>query len=251
MIYGLYLSAAGAMVESAKHEVIANNLANVNTTGFRQDLAVISARQAEARENPFPAYATPQDNLGGGVLVSETVTRHEQGPLQVTNNPFDLAISGEGFFAVSGGDGAFYTRAGSFTRDTSGRLAMPDGKHFLADRAGRPVLLPTEAADITVSRDGSITADGAPAGKIDTFAFADTANLSKAGANLFANRGAEPTLAWGGQIVQGATEGSGISPTSELSRMIVAMRSYEANMQMIKMQDQSLSDLISIGRVTF
>jgi flagellar basal-body rod protein FlgF len=247
VIYGLYLSAAGALCESARSDVIANNVANINTAGFKDDLAVIRARSAQAVEKPLPAFATPLDAMGGGALVSETRTRQVQGPLEVTNKPFDLAIDGPGFFQVSDGTSDYYTRTGSFTRDTAGRLVMQDGKTFLTDR-GRAIVLPADG-DVTVAEDGTISVDGSATGRIELAAFAQPQLLSKVGDNLYVNRGATAAAEGAGRIKQGAIEASNVSPAAELAKMITAQRGYDMNIQLLKLQDQSLSDLISIGRV--
>ncbi|MCD6405442.1 MAG: flagellar hook-basal body protein [Planctomycetes bacterium] len=247
MIYGLYLSAAGALAESARHDVISNNIANVSTPGFKADMAVFQAREAEAVEDSRTPYATPMDRIGGGLSVSSTYTRHRQGPIEMTGNEFDLAISGEGFFAVTDGNQVNYTRAGAFSCDSRGRLVMPDGRHFLADASGKPIMVPLEG-DIAVAQDGTLSCNGEPAGRIRLFEFSNKGALEKVGANLYANHGA-PGRAGSGRIKQGAVEGSNASPAEEISRMLIATRSYDANMQMIRMQDQTLSDLVTVGRV--
>lgn len=249
MIYGLYLSAAGALMESARLSVIANNLANVNTNGFRDDLAVIRARDAEAREDGPSAYATAMDALGGGALVSETATNHMQGPIHVTDRMFDLAIQGDGFFKVTDGQKTSYTRDGAFSRDSEGRLVMQDGRHMLSEASGRPVQLPREG-EVTIARDGTVTADGVAVAKIEMFRFADARQARKVGSNLYESAGAAPALTAEGQIEQGALEASSVTPAAEMVRMILAGRGYEMNMQMIRMQDQTLGDLITLGRLS-
>ncbi len=248
MLYGLYISAAGALAESARNDVIANNIANVNTPGFKDDLAVFRARSAEAVEGDLAAYATPLDAAGGGVLVNRTWTRHVQGAVETTSQPFDLAIVGDGFFQVSDGQSSYLTRAGAFRRDDGGRLVSADGATFLADASGRPVIVPP-SDDVSISHDGLITADGAPVGRIDLVTVPDKAALRKAGASLYLNAG-PAAVPVPGRIQQGALEGSTVSPAWEMSQMISASRAYEANMQLIRMQDQALGDLISIGRVS-
>jgi flagellar basal body rod protein FlgG len=234
-------------MESARHAVIANNLANVNTVGFRDDMAVVMARNAEAKEAALPAYSTSMDGIGGGALLSETYTRPVQGTINVTEHALDLAIEGEGFFAVTDGETVTYTRAGSFTRDTAGRLAMPDGKHFLCDLAGSPLTLPLEG-EAAIAKDGTVTVNRAVAGKIDIYRFSDPRALAKAGSNLYTSAEAPSAGADAGQIRQGALEMSTVSPTSELAKMIIASRGYEMNMQLIRLQDQTVADLISVGR---
>ena len=234
-------------MESARHDVIANNIANVNTPGFKEDLAVIRARSAEAVEDSLPAYATPMDGMGGGALVSETYTRHGQGPIHVTGNPLDLAIKGKGFFKVTGDDGTFYTRAGAFRRDAEGRLAMPDGRHFLASSSGAPIVVPPDG-EVSVADDGTVNIDASPVARVDIAQVSSTRALSKVAGNLYINNGA--AVSYGGALKSGALEESAVSPALELANMIAASRGYEANMQLLRMQDQTLSDLLSIGRVT-
>jgi flagellar basal body rod protein FlgG len=249
VLYGLYLSATGALAEDAKSAVIANNLANVNTTAFKNDLAVVRARLAEAEEKGFGALTTPLDAVGGGAIVCETRTRFVQGPMTETKRPLDLAIYGDGFFQVTDGSHDYYTRAGSFVRDAAGRIATADGKGFLADRTGRPVTVPVDG-DLSISRDGTIGIGDVTVGKIDLVNFSDLKALEKVGANLYANRGASAMTNGVGEIKQGMLEASNVSPVDALSRMIAASRGYEMNMQLIRMQDQTLGELVSIGRIT-
>ncbi|MHC4712573.1 MAG: flagellar hook-basal body protein [Planctomycetota bacterium] len=248
LIYGMYLSAAGALAEDARQSAISNNLANVNTPGFKADLAVFRERAAEAVEDGLWSYATLMDPLGGGVFTPSVHTRHTQGPLRITDDEFDFAIDGKGYFAVTDGVGTYYTRAGAFMRDAKGQLITPDGKYRLAESSGRPVTLPV-SGKIVVAGDGAISIGGETVGKLSIFEFEDEGSLAKAGSNLYEARGATP-VAGTGRIEQGALEMSGVSAARELTTMILAHRGYDANMQMIKMQDQTLADLVSIGRVS-
>ena len=247
MIYGLYSSAAGAIAESARHDVIANNIANISTPGFKADLAVFMERSPESVEGSLGAYATEADGMGGGLFVSDTYTRHLQGPIEVTDNEFDLAIDGKGYFAVTDGRDTLYTRAGAFSRDDQGRLVTPDGSHFLADASGRAITLPL-SGEIKVARDGTISANGEPFGAVGIYGFRDERRLAKAGSNLY-DASATARIEATGRIEQGALESSAVSPAEEMANMILAMRGYEANMKMIKMQDESLSDLMTVGTV--
>jgi len=239
----------GAIAEDAKSAVAANNIANVNTTGFKSDLAVVRARLAEAEEKGLGALATPLDAIGGGAIVAETRTSFAQGPMTQTNKPLDLAIYGDGFFHVTDGSNEYYTRAGSFVRDGAGRIATGDGKAFLCDHSGRPITVPVDG-ELTISGDGTISVGDATVGKIDLVNFSNLKALEKVGANLYANRGASVEANGTGQIKQGMLEASNISPVDWLAKMIAASRGYEMNMQLIRMQDQTLSELVGIGRIT-
>ena len=247
MSYGLYLNAAGALAESKRHTIIANNMANVSTPGFKSDMAIFSERAPEAAEAPFPAFATSMDALGGGILVSGTHTRHIQGPIQITDGEFDLAISGKGYFPVSDGTRTLYTRAGAFMHDGDGRLVMPGGRHYLTDISGKALVIPA-GADVHITDDGTVSIDGDAVARVSIVEFDDQSLLTKEGANLY-NAPAALARPGTGRIRQGAIETSAVSAVEEMANMIMAMRSYEANMQMIKMQDQTLADLMTIGRV--
>jgi len=243
------LSAAGALVENAKNTVITNNIANLNTTGFKNDFAVFRARASESVEDSQPAYATLMDPLGGGVVVSGTYTRHTQGPINVTGNPLDLAINGEGYFAVSDGEDVLLTRAGAFMRDDEGRLVTPDGRHYLSDLSGTALRIPL-GSDISIADDGTITVDGATCGAVGVYEPLYPSALEKVGSNLYRDRAGAAELFPYATVKQGALEGSTVSPADEISQMILASRSYEMNMQMIRLQDQTLADLMGIARVT-
>lgn len=247
MIYGIYLNAAGALAESTRHAVISNNMANISTPGFKPELAVFRERAPEAIEAPFPFYATPMDALGGGLLVSGTYTQHIQGPIQVTDGEFDLAISGKGYFAVSDGTRTLYTRAGGFMHDSEGRLVMPDGRHYLADVSGKALVIPT-GGEVQIADDGTVSIGGDAVAKVSIFEFDDESLLTKEGANLY-DASAASARPGAGRIRQGAIETSAVSAVKEMANMLMAMRAYEANMQMIKMQDQTLADLMTVGRV--
>ncbi len=247
MIYGLYLNAAGALAESSRHDVISNNMANVSTPGFRASLAVFQERGAESVESPLPAFATPLDAIGGAMSISGTYTKHVQGPINVTGSKFDLAIVGDGYFPVTDGRQVLYTRAGAFTHDSQGRLVMPDGRHYLSDGAGRPIVIPS-GVEVSIAADGTVSVAGEAAERINIVGFEREDLLARQGANLYDASGARARDATG-QIRQGALEASGVSPVEEMAAMLMAARGYEANMQMITMQDQTLASLMTVGRV--
>jgi len=247
MIYGIYLNAAGALGESERHAVISNNMANVSTPGFKADLAVFRERAPEAMEGPFPSYATPMDALSGALQVSGTHTRHIQGPIQVTDGEFDLAISGKGYFPVSDGTRTLYTRAGGFMHDSEGRLVMPDGRHYLADVSGKALVIPA-GGEVQIADDGTVSIGGDAVARVSIFEFDDESLLTKEGANLYDGSAAR-ALPGTGRIRQGAIETSAVSAVEEMANMLMAMRAYEANMQMIKMQDETLASLMTVGRV--
>ena len=138
MPYGLYISAEGAQVQSRRLDVIANNIANVDTVGFKRDLAVMQSRNAEAVERGLvsPAGTDPWrglNDVGGGVQFRQTVTDFSSGPLKKTGNPSDVALQGDGFFVVRKGQDRLLTRAGNFRLTAAGDLVTQQGYPVLGE----------------------------------------------------------------------------------------------------------------------
>src|SRR5687768_2999284 len=132
MSYGLYISAEGAMAQNLRLETIANNLANVDSAGFKRDLAIFQARYAEEIENGLDYHGSGSVNdVGGGVMVAGTLTDYSPGTLKRTNIDTDLAIAGDGFFVVSKDGQQHLTRGGNFLLDSAGRLTTQTGYSVL------------------------------------------------------------------------------------------------------------------------
>ena len=146
MPYGLYISAEGAQAQSRRLEVIANNIANVDTVGFKRDLAVMQSRYAEADQR---GIASPGDgslnDIGGGVQFHQTVTDFSPGPLRKTGNPTDVALQGDGFFVVEKGQDRMLTRAGNFRLTADGKLVTQQGYSVLAPATCRSTSAPRRA----------------------------------------------------------------------------------------------------------
>lgn len=250
MIRGLYTSASGMMAEMVRNDVTANNLANVNTTGYKKDIAVFESfpevlikRVNDRKQNESskpPAIGT----LGTGAIVDEIVTSHEQGQLRESSNPFDLAISGDGFFVVQNQNGAYYTRNGSFTLDSQGYLVNARGD-FVLGQAG-PVRIGS-SNDVSVDEAGNIFVDGNRVDTLRLVTVTDPAGLTKVGDSLFTGGQAVDGIA--GQVRQKFIESSNVNVIAEMVSMITVMRSYEANQKIIMAHDQTLGQAMGIGRV--
>jgi flagellar basal-body rod protein FlgG len=253
MIRGLYTASAGMQVEQIRQEVIANNLANLNTSGFRRDLAVLEARQDMAiRRTGDPRSADPLaatrrtgiGDLGTGALVNRIVKRFEQGVLKQTDDPFDMAIDGDGYFTVAAPNGEkLYTRAGEFTRNEAGLLVTKDGRMLLGQNG--PIQVPSGAA-FNVTKDGVVGVNGRP---IDRLALArfDTPDedLEKVGDTAFRYRGAGEPPASIAMVAQGMLEGPNVNSVQEMVEMIAAMRHYEANQKALQSQDETLAKAVN------
>jgi flagellar basal-body rod protein FlgF len=244
MPYGIYLSASGAEAQSQRIETLANNLANVDTVGFKRDLAVLQARHSEAIEQGLDESGSGSVNdVGGGVYVRETVTDFSRGPLQQTGVASDMAIDGEGFFVVARGDQQLLTRAGNFTVTGSGQLVTPDGMPVLGDD-GQPIVLdPTQPWQ--VAPDGAITQSGARLA-LALVKPRSLGDLAKAGQNLFAPLAETiPLEANQRRVVGGYLEASSVKPTLEMMELIEASRAFEANVRLIQHQDEMIGSLVN------
>lgn len=253
MIYGLWLSTAGIQTVEHRQSVLANNIANVNTTGFKQDLAVVRQRDVmSAIDQQGMRFQHPVlDNLAGGSSVRPSHTDFSSGPLTQTGGTLDLAIEGKGFFTVETESGHRYTRDGRFTIGRDGTLRTVTGGHSVLDASGNSIRLRTDqpADSIQINGQGRITQKGEVVGQLAVTDFADTTRLQKEGGNLFDNRGSEeiePT----GVMRSGVLEASNVNAADAMVTMIEASRAYQLNATMIQIQDEMLARTVNdIGRV--
>jgi flagellar basal-body rod protein FlgF/flagellar basal-body rod protein FlgG len=242
----MYISAEGANAQAERLEVIANNMANVDTVGFKQDVPTFQARFAEAIQK---GYATPGDqsinDIGGGVKLMNVATDYSTGDFKRTGNDLDFAIAGKGFFHVKGDDGQQYlTRAGDFATDARGRLVTQNGHRPVLDQSGGEIVL-TPNVPWSISPDGFINQAGSlhPLGMSEPQSLNE---LTKMGNNLFKANGPVRPLELGERNVrQGFLEMSGSSPVRQMMAMIETTRAFEANSRMIQNQDSMLGSLIS------
>jgi flagellar basal-body rod protein FlgF/flagellar basal-body rod protein FlgG len=226
-------------------DVISNNLANVDTTGFKRELAVFKARYAEAiEEGLIPPGEGNLENIGGGVEFLETVTDYGEGPLKHTQRRSDLAIMGEGFFVVQKGEDQLLTRAGNFVVNANGELQTQQGYPVMSE-AGSPVVINPADTDWEFNRQGQLRQGGAlqPLAVVKPTSYA---RMVKVGENLFRPLSEpEPIPLPERRIAPGYVEGSGVKATSEMVSMIEASRLFQANIQMMKTQDEMLSGLVN------
>ena len=222
---GIAISGRGALAQSAKIEVLANNLANASSVGFRRDsIGFLSTLDAVVWADP------------------------RTGALEATRRPLDLAIAGSGYFAVrdlkSGAD--FYTRAGNFNIDSSGRLVTADGRCQVLASDGRGIALdPAASGSLHVAEDGTLTQGEVGYGQLGVVEFEDVARLAKRGGNLVENRGSAFGSASGSRIQQGTLERSSVDPALESAELNRALRALEANLQMIRILDAALERTVN------
>ena len=244
MPYGMYLSAAGAQVQSQRLQVLANNLANVSTPGFKREFAVFQARNAEAIDRKqATAGSGSLDDVGGGVALQETVTDFSSATMRQTGNPSDLAIDGEGFFLVAKDGEQFLTKAGNFHFAPDGRLMTEQGQQVLAADRQPIAINPTVPWEFRSQGILSQAGNQIPLAVVKPKSLGD---LAKVGENKFSPRGEIQDLAIGDRrVASGFLEQSSVQPALEMMELIETSRAYEANVRMIQNQDSLLSTLIN------
>lgn len=244
MPYGVYLSAAGAQAQNHRLEVLSNNLANVDTPGFKPQETVLQSRFSELIER---GEVTPGqggiDDLGGGVTIQESLTQFNLGPIEQTGRETDFAIHDENtFFAVKRGDETLLTRAGNFLFNSSGQMVNQEGDQVLGTN-GEPIQI-APGVPHQVVNDGRIR-QGNNQFELMQARPKNLGDVSHVGGNLFKPL-ADFDLVPGNErnVVAGAIEHSAVSPTTSMMELIQTSRAYEANVQMIKNQDTVLGSLI-------
>lgn len=248
MLYGLYLSAQGADVQSLRQDVIANNIANASTTAFKRDFAVIQGHQTfDLRKGMQQDDEAQRNRSTGGVSLGRIATNFETASHERSGRPLDVALSGNGFLQVRSGDEELLTRNGRMTRSEIGELVMEDTGLPVMSTAGAAIEIPDNVQRITIDELGNLIAfdaQGTPAysnqlGLVAT----DVTQLEKRGQSLYrAHAPVEATFDT--RVRQGFVEASGVSPIKEMTGMIEASRTFEANINMIRMQDESLGRLL-------
>ncbi|MBP85622.1 MAG: flagellar biosynthesis protein FlgF [Planctomycetaceae bacterium] len=244
MPYGMYISAAGAAAQSERLQILSNNLANVDTPGFKRELAIFQARHSEAIERgEAVAGLKGIEDVGGGVQLAESLTDYATGAVCKTGVATDMAIDGDGFFLVAKDGEQFLTRAGNFHFSANGELHTEQG-HAVMSPDGEPVAidptLPWRALE-----DGSIQQEGNKTllGVVKPQSLGD---LVKAGENFFSPLASfENVPANERSIKSGYLELSGVKPAAEMMELIETSRAYEANIRLIQNQDHMLESLLS------
>ncbi|WP_333816093.1 flagellar hook-basal body complex protein [Tabrizicola sp.] len=216
--------------------VVANNIANASTTGFRREGVVFSEFVAALDQDPSLSMAHAS---GRHVDLSQST-------IGQTGGAFDFAIQGEGFFLVETPQGQRLTRAGSFTPSAEGELVTPDGNRLL-DIGGAPIFIPPDAKGVAMSADGTLSAGGQPIAQIGVWQPADPLALRHQSGTLFDGGAVEP--AEGATILQGMLEDSNVEPVSEIARMIEVQRAYELGQKFLDAEDERVRGVITtLGR---
>jgi len=250
MVRGLYTAATGMMVQRDKMDTLTNNIVNAETTGFKKDTLVTSTFDQVMLERIHdPGVTVFGARVGAysyGTHADELITDFAQGSLEETGKSTDLALAGEGFFAVETGEGERYTRDGNFTVNRGGYLTTQDGNYVLGEN-GR-IYVGTQ--DFTVTADGSVTGPAANADTLRLVTFAEQGQLRKQGDNLYyPYGGAAAEDAQGTAVLQGSLEGSNVDAADEMVNMLTVYRKYEASQKIVDMTDDTMGMAVNLGKV--
>jgi flagellar basal-body rod protein FlgG len=264
-IQSLYTAATGMLALETKLDVIANNMANVNTTAFKKDRA--NFEDLFYRQYRLPGAEDVNGNrtstgteVGLGVRVGSTQTNYEQGAFETTNKPLDLAIEGDGFFQIVDPNGDFlYTRSGNFGINANGQLVLGSASLGYLESSG--ITVPPEATGIVISTDGQVqiqTQDSPTLqniGQLQLAKFINPDGLQKLGDNLYRETDASNTVQLGtpgqqgwGTIRQGFLEASNVEPVNELIDLIQTQRAFELNSQVVQAGDQLMQIVANLRR---
>jgi len=276
MLRSMYSGISGLKNFQTKLDVIGNNIANVNTYGFKKGRTVFKDMISQTTSGASAATATRggvnPKQVGLGSQIASIDTIHTGGSLQSTGRVLDLAVSGDGFFQVADGIGGnattvptayatdrLYSRAGNFYLDSLGALVNGDGK-YLVGATGGPIKIPTNAQSMSIGQDGSISYVDAGgvlqnAGQLQLVKFPNSGGLTKAGSNYFQQSPASglPTTGTAltnglGAIESGFLEMSNVDLSEEFTEMIVAQRGFQANTRIITTSDEILQELVNLKR---
>jgi flagellar basal-body rod protein FlgG len=262
MMRSLWTAASGMAAQQANIDVVSNNLANVNTTGFKksrtdfQDLMYQTMRQSGTATGPDTQLPTGIQ-LGSGVRQVATQKIYTEGSFQSTGNELDVAIEGDGFFQITMSDGTIaYTRDGSFKQDSQGRMVNSEGYPLEPE-----ITIPEGATNRTISADGrvSVTLPGQAApqelGQMQLVRFVNPAGLDSIGRNMLKETAASgapvtgnPGADGAGTLMQKYLEMSNVQVVDEMVNMIVAQRAYEINSKAITTSDQMLEQAANLKR---
>ena len=254
MFRSLHIASTGMAAQEAQLDAISNNLANVNTVGYKklradfQDLLYQTVRSAGA-QNTASTMSPTGLQIGTGVRLVATSRLHEQGPVQNTGNPLDVAIEGAGFLVVQQPDGTpAYTRNGTLKTDAQGRIVTSEGMSLEP-----PISIPPDATSVSIGADGTVTAtikgqtNPTQLGNIQLASFINPSGLTAIGHNLLLATAASgeaqvgnPGFDGRGTLLQGSLEHANVEVAEEMVALIAAQRTYEVNSKVIAAADEML-----------
>ena len=261
MFRAMRSAASGMQSQQTNVDTIANNIANVNTAGFKRNRLNFRSLLYATLRDPGSATTSTQKNptglqIGSGAEVASSIKLNTQGDLELTNNDLDIGVQGDGFFKIDLGNGEFrYTRDGSFRKDSTGALVTVDGFKLQPG-----ITVPQDSIGITIGQDGTVQVRVAgsetlqTAGQILVTRFSNAAGLRAEGQNFFSVTDSSgpgvqqaPSTQGAGFLRQGFLERSNVSVVDELINLIQAQRNYEVNSRTIKVADEMLQQVSNLA----
>ena len=263
MMEGLYIAASGGTKQLKKLDILSNNIANINTQGFKKDMLVYEEKKTPFQQINQNGFDTETLNPINGsdpavsyVQVTQSLTDFEQGSLIKTDNPLDVALEGKGFFVVDTPNGERYTRNGNFHLDGSGQLVDQKG-NVIMTRDDEPILIPFGTKKISINQDGSVFGgadiDQDPLGQIKIVSFKNLSALKKEGEGFYINTetSIKEIPVNDAKVLQGFTENSNANAIHEMTQMIETVRQLEAYQKVIQSideaDDQSVNRLAQVA----
>jgi len=267
MMRSLYSAVSGLQTHQVKMDIVANNIANVNTPGYKKSQItfqdVLSQMTKDASAPSTNSGGVNPIQVGNGVMVGAVNTVYSQGAVSTTGNSTDLMIQGEGFFKLKWGSQEYFTRAGAFCFDASGDLVNSSNGMYVLDTGESKINIPSiqTVKSINVTANGEVkyidsSGDPQVAATIGLVKFPNPSGLEKVGENLFIesnNSGAatnmkEPGTDGTGTLISGALEMSNVDLSQEFTDMIITERGFQANARTIRVSDEILQELINLKR---
>lgn len=240
----IFMATSGAEIQRIRMQILSNNLANINTSGYKEDRAAFRVPDDNLTAGPGPEGAMGEAAPSLSTVIPMTAhTDYSRGPIQRTGNPFDLAIDGEGFFSIQTDEGMRYTRNGAFTVNQDGNLSTSVGDPVMGEGGEIPI----DGKQVAFDGSGNVIVDGSITDKLRIVKISDTAALRKMGKTLFEmdeTKGTEETLDYGG-VQQGFLEGSNVNAVKVMTELIEVQRGYESYQKMIQTMGEMASRVIS------
>jgi flagellar basal-body rod protein FlgG len=254
MVRGLYTAYTGMAAQQKRMDIISNNLANVNTTGFKKDGVVFETFKEAYMYKVNDPEETGTEKIGTtnfGVRIGENYTNFEQGSFEQTGDQYNLALEGDGMFVVGRYDDSGvitekYTRDGCFGLNSEGKLVTRDG-YFVIGENG-PIVIDED--DVYINENGNIESSGELIDKIKIVDFENTDTLKKTGNNLFESTDSTIEKEFSGKVLQGFVETSNVETVNEMVNMIDVLRTYESNEKVLSTIDDTLSKAVNdVGEI--
>ncbi|HKM17687.1 MAG: flagellar basal-body rod protein FlgF [Firmicutes bacterium] len=244
MLRGIYTAASGMLAQAMRSDVLANNLANVDTPGYRRQATQIEAFPTQFLMREEKRRYTPIGTLGTGSLVTGVRNSFLPGRIQTTSNPLDVALAGHGFFVIDTPGQRSYTRDGSFTINVGGWLVTQDGFRVLGENG--PIYI-GDSKEIVIDSEGVVTVDGQVRDRLLVVEFLDRTGLANQGGNRFiATAAAGLPIRYRSTVIQGSLEMANVNTVREMVNLIEVQRAYESNQRVIQAFDDTLGKLINV-----